>query len=229
MRREYAFYALALGIVLLFAIGTPAFAAKLADRVQNSSDIIKEIMSSPDKAIPEELLEKSKGIAIVPHVIKAGFVFGGNYGEGIVCARNPNGTWSPPAFVTLAGGSWGFQAGLEAIDVVLVIMTDRGMESILKNKVKLGAEAGVAAGPVGRAAQAATDVALKAEIYSYSRAKGLFAGLTLEGAVMWENDDADAAFYGKEVTSKEILWQFQGIALPAAAKTLDQTLDKWAS
>jgi lipid-binding SYLF domain-containing protein len=230
MRREMFRVACSLAAfaVLLVAFAAPVAATKLGDRVQACEAVIKEIMSTPDGAVPDELLEKCKGIVIIPHVVKAGFIFGGNYGEGVVCARGPKGTWSPPAFVTIGGGSWGFQAGVEAIDLVLVVMTDRGMESVLKSKVKLGADAGVAAGPVGRRVEAGTDVMLNAAIYSYSRTKGLFAGISLEGAVMNENDDAANAFYGKELSAKQILFEGMATNVPAVAKNLDETLDRLA-
>jgi len=150
---------------------------------------------------------------------------GGKYGEGVLCARRPDGTYSPPSFYTVAGGSYGFQVGVESIDLVLVIMSDRGLQSLLKSKVKLGADVGVAAGPVGRRAAAATDVLLKAEIYSYSRSKGLFAGLSLEGATMFVNDDANRAFYGKELSANRILYKGVPGSVPPVAKDLITNLN----
>jgi lipid-binding SYLF domain-containing protein len=150
------------------------------------------------KGIPPALMQDAKGVAIIPRVIKAGFLIGGRFGRGVVMARQPNGDWSNPVFISLAGGGVGFQAGIQSTDVILVFKTREGVNRLLegKDKVTLGADIGVAAGPVGRQAEASTDGQLKAEIYSYSRSRGLFAGVSLEGAGLLVDADANAAFYG---------------------------------
>ncbi len=153
-------------------------------------------MSAEDKAIPEAILGKAEGIAIFPSTVKAGFVFGGMRGRGVLSARTPTG-WSAPAFLTLTGGSFGLQIGGQATDIVLVINDRRGLENLVRNQFKLGADASVAAGPVGRDAQAATDLQLRAQILSYSRARGLFAGVTINGSTIRQDRDANERFYGK--------------------------------
>jgi lipid-binding SYLF domain-containing protein len=173
-------------------------------RAQDAVRVLDEIMQAPDKAIPQDLLREAKAIAVVPDVIKAGFVFGGRRGEGLVSIKSPDGTWSNPSFVTLTGGSVGFQAGVSATDVVLVFRTQRGVDGIVNGKFTIGADASAAAGPVGRSAQASTDAQLKAEIYSYSRSRGLFAGVALDGSALRIDQDANAAVYGAGITPRRI-------------------------
>jgi lipid-binding SYLF domain-containing protein len=174
------------------------------DRLREAGKILNEIMSAPDKAIPGEVLESAKCVAIVPDMVKGGFVFGGKHGRGVATCRTANG-WSAPAFFTLSGGSWGAQIGLEKVDVVMLITSDRGMENLLNSEFKLGAEGAVAAGPVGRDAEASTDWKLKAGVLTYSRAKGLFAGLDLNGAVLKQDKDATRAFYGGDESFRNVL------------------------
>lgn len=174
---------------------------KLAD---NSVRVLKEIMMAPDKAIPKDLLGNAQAIAVVPDVIKAGFVLGGRHGDGLISVKTRDGTWSNPSFVSLTGGSVGFQAGVSSTDVVLVFRTQRGVDSIVHGKFTLGADASAAAGPVGRSAQASTDAQLKAEIYSYSRSRGLFAGAALDGTAITIDNDANQAVYGEGVTPRRI-------------------------
>ncbi len=173
-------------------------------RAQNASRVLAEIMRAPDKAIPQDLLKDAHAIAVIPDVLKVGLVFGGRRGEGLVSVKSRDGTWSNPVFVSLTGGSVGFQAGVSSTDVVLVFRTQRGVDSIVHGKFTLGADASAAAGPVGRNAQAATDAQLKAEIYSYSRSRGLFAGVSLDGSVLAIDNDANQAVYGSGVTPRRI-------------------------
>lgn len=168
------------------------------DRAQDAAEILGDLARTPDKGIPRSLLDRAYGIAVFPHVIKGAFIVGGRWGKGIVSIREPGGGWSAPAYVDIAGGSFGFQIGGQSTDLVLVFTSRKGVDSLLRSKVKLGADASVAAGPVGRAAEASTDVALKAEVYAYSRSKGLFAGIALDGAVVHFNDSANEKVYGKD-------------------------------
>lgn len=173
-------------------------------RAENAVRVLKEIMMAPDKAIPKDLLQNAHAIAVIPDVIKAGLVVGGRHGDGLISVKTRDGTWSNPSFIALTGGSIGFQAGVSSTDVVLVFRTQRGVDSIVHGKFTLGADASVAAGPVGRNAQAATDAQLKAEIYSYSRSRGLFAGVALDGSVMAIDNDANQSVYGEGVTPRRI-------------------------
>ena len=173
-------------------------------RAENAVRVLKEVMEAPDKAIPKDLMENAHAIAVVPDVIKAGFVIGGRHGSGLIAVKSRDGTWSNPSFVSLTGGSIGFQAGVSSTDVILVFRTQRGVDSIVHGKFTLGADASAAAGPVGRSAQAATDAQLKAEIYSYSRSRGLFAGAALDGSAITIDNDSNQAVYGDGVTARRI-------------------------
>ena len=174
-----------------------------ARRLREATTVFAEVMGVPDKAIPSSVLVKAEGIAVFPSTVKGGFIFGGMRGRGVLSART-GGTWSPPTFMTMTGGSFGLQIGGEAVDVVLVIMNRRGLENFLRNQFKFGANAAVAAGPVGRDAQASTDLQLRAEILSYSRARGLFAGLTVNGATVRSDRDANERFYGKRLDGPQV-------------------------
>src|SRR6266850_3774980 len=176
-----------------------------ARRVQEATTVFGEVMSAEDKAIPNAILGKADGIAIFPDTIKAGLVVGGMRGRGILSARGANG-WSSPAFLTLTGGSFGLQIGGQATDIILVINGDRGLENLVSNQFKIGADASIAAGPVGRDAQAATDIQLRAQILSYSRARGLFAGVTINGSTIRQDTDANARFYGERLTTRQIVF-----------------------
>ena len=173
-------------------------------RAENAVRVLKEIMMAPDKAIPKDLLQKAHAIAVIPDVIKAGLVVGGRHGDGLISVKTRDGTWSNPSFIGLTGGSIGFQAGVSSTDVILVFRTQRGVDSIVHGKFTLGADASAAAGPVGRTASASTDAQLKAEIYSYSRARGLFAGAALDGTAISIDNDANQAVYGEGVTARRI-------------------------
>jgi len=193
---------------LLFALVLPLGLAHAGDseteRANNAVRVLKEIMMAPDKRVPSDLLNNAYAVAVIPDVIKAGFVIGGRHGVGLISIKAADGTWSNPSYLSMTGGSIGFQAGVQSTDVILVFRTQRGVDSIVHGKFTLGADASVAAGPVGRDAHAATDAQLKAEIYSYSRSRGLFAGVALDGSVLAIDNDANQAVYGDGVTPRRI-------------------------
>jgi lipid-binding SYLF domain-containing protein len=174
------------------------------DRLQDAGAVMNEIMAAPDKGIPEEVLEHAKCIAVVPHLLKGGFVFGAENGRGVATCRTANG-WSAPAFFAITGGSWGLQIGVEGIDLVMVIQGDQGLDRLIGSKFEIGGDASAAAGPVGRHASADTDWKLNTEILTYSRAKGIFAGVTLNGASIRRDDDSTEAIYGHEISTRKIL------------------------
>ena len=207
---------LALALALMVA-SSGAFAGDREDvRAGEAVRVVEQIQSIPESAIPDRLLDEAKAIVVVPDTIKAGFVFGGRRGLGLMSVKTADGTWSNPVFVKLAGASFGLQAGVQSADVILVFRSERGLDSIVNGKVTLGADAGVAAGPVGRNAAAATDGQLKAEIWSWSRARGLFAGIALDGAVLSIDNGANSSTYGNAVTPRAV---FEGRApqAPSAA------------
>jgi lipid-binding SYLF domain-containing protein len=186
-------------------------------RVEKAGRVFHEIMATPDKAIPRDLLEKAKCIVIVPGEEKAAFIFGGNYGKGVATCRTAK-DWSAPMFIAVGGGSFGFQIGASFTDAVMLFMNDHALQSLLGDKFKIGADVTVAAGPVGRQASANTDIKLDAEILSYSRSKGLFAGISLDGAVVQADHSGDQAMYGSQVTRDQIL--HGRVAVPASARGL---------
>jgi lipid-binding SYLF domain-containing protein len=193
------------------------------DRLDHAGRVLHEIMAAPDRGIPEEVLEHARCVAVVPHMLKGGFVFGAENGRGVATCRTENG-WSAPSFFTITGGSWGLQIGVEGVDLVLIIQNDRGMQQLIGSKFELGADASAAAGPVGRHASADTDWKLNTEVLTYSRARGAFAGLTLTGAAIRRDDDSTEAVYGRDISTRRIL---QGeIAVPASANSfLDAVRD----
>ena len=174
------------------------------DRLQKSVDVIHAIMETPDKGIPEEVLSNAKCILVVPDLVKGGFIVGGKHGRGVATCRTAKG-WSAPAFVSVGGGSWGLQIGVEDVDLVMLIMNDQGLQHLLSSKFQLTGEGSVAAGPVGRHASAGTDWKMNTEMLTYSRSKGVFAGLTLEGAVVQQDNDSTRAIYGKQMRFRNIL------------------------
>ena len=197
--------ALVVVTALLATVMLPVHAGEQEQqRAENAVRVLKEVMQAPDKAIPHDLLREAHAIAVIPDVIKAGFVVGGRHGEGLISIRTRDGTWSNPSFISLTGGSIGFQAGVSSTDVILVFRTQRGVDSIVHGKFTLGADASAAAGPVGRSAQAATDAQLKAEIYSYSRARGLFAGASLDGTALTIDNKANQDVYGDGISARRI-------------------------
>jgi lipid-binding SYLF domain-containing protein len=194
-------------LLAVFALGVMAWADEkedAIDRLDNATKVLNEVMKTPDKGIPEEVLDGAKCIAVVPHMIKGGFVFGAKHGRGVATCRTANG-WSAPSFFAVTGGSWGAQIGVEGVDLVMMIMNDKGMQQLLNSKFQVGADVSAAAGPVGRHASAGTDWKLNTEILTYSRAKGAFAGATLEGAGISQDEDAIRAIYGRELSPRTIL------------------------
>jgi lipid-binding SYLF domain-containing protein len=192
----------------LFAV--PAFAGTVEDaRADQASEVLTRILRIPEESIPEKLLAEAQAIAVIPDVVKGAFVVGGRRGRGLIAVRGADGTWSNPSFLTLTGGSFGFQAGVQSADVVLVFRSARGVDSIVNGKFTLGGDASVAAGPVGRSAQASTDEQLKAEIFAYSRARGLFAGVSLDGTALRIDNKSNQRVYGPGTTPRAI---FEGRA-----------------
>ena len=174
------------------------------ERLAHAGSVLHEIMTAPDKGIPEEVLEHARCIAVVPHLVKGGFVFGAEGGRGVATCRTPDG-WSAPAFFSITGGSWGLQIGVEGIDLVMIVQGDKGMDRLIGSKFEIGADASAAAGPVGRHASADTDWKLNTEILTYSRARGIFAGVTLNGAAIRRDDDSTEAIYGSVIPTRQIL------------------------
>ena len=218
-------------LTLVASLGSFCFAAdeskdsKAADRVQAAADVLNEIQSAPDSGIPQEVLSRAECVAVVPSMLKGGFVVGAKYGRGLASCRNPKG-WSAPAFFVVTGGSFGFQIGGQAVDLVMLIMNNDGMQHLLSSKFALGADASVAAGPVGRHAEGNTDWKMRAQVLTYSRARGVFAGATLNGGVVKQDKDSTREFYGHMVTSKAALTG--EVEPPAAANVFLTTLAKWA-
>lgn len=213
--------------LVAISICSAAFAANPEDqRLQRAAEVVDEIMRTPDKGIPHDLLNKAVCVAIIPSYKKAAFGFGGSAGKGaLVCRRNGDGPWSGPSMFTMAGGSFGFQIGVSATDIVMLVMNARGAEKLMESKTELGADASVAGGPVGRTSSAATDLQMHAEILTYSRSRGLFAGISLKGAGIRQDGDANRRLYGRKLTPQEICLKGVG-GVPAAAKPLDAVLTK---
>jgi lipid-binding SYLF domain-containing protein len=217
-------------MVVMALVGLPAYAQKDENnRIRNAGKVMVEILNVPDD-IPTELLEKAECVIVLPSVMKAAFIVGGSYGRGVMSCRSGadfNGPWSAPAMMALEGASVGFQIGGQATDFVLLVMNKRGADSILTSQVKLGGDIAAAAGPKGRNAAASTDVTMRAEVLSYSRSRGLFAGVSLEGSTLRPDGDAQARIYGKGVSAKEIVIN-SSIHAPASAKLFVSTLNKKA-
>jgi lipid-binding SYLF domain-containing protein len=205
--------------ILSLGAGSAAWAAQNREDVQNRLDnattVLHEIMGAPDKGVPEEVMEHAKCVAVVPNMIKAGLIFGGQNGRGVATCRTEKG-WSAPAFFAITGGNWGLQIGVEGVDLVMVFEGEKGMQRMLSSNFQIGADASAAAGPVGRHASANTDWKMDTEVLTYSRAKGIFAGLTLTGANLRRDDDSMDAFYGNDVSTRSAL---EGkLAVPASAE-----------
>jgi lipid-binding SYLF domain-containing protein len=193
------------------------------DRMDHAGRVLHEVMAAPDKGIPQEVLEHAKCVAVVPHLLKGGFVIGAENGRGVATCRTADG-WSAPAFFSITGGSWGLQIGVEGVDLVLIIQDDKGMQQLIGSGFELGGDASAAAGPVGRHASADTNWKLETEVLTYSRAKGLFAGVTLNGASIRRDDDSTEAIYGRDVPTRRILQGDE--AVPASAQSfLDAVRD----
>ena len=221
------FRKLAFGACIVFAASSLFAANKEQKRLENSGTVMKEVMGVPDN-IPQELLEKAECVIVFPSVLKGAFIVGGSYGRGAMVCRTGehfDGPWGAPAMYALEGGSVGFQLGGQATDLVLLVMNERGASSILSSQVKLGADASAAAGPKGRDASADTDAYLRAEILSYSRSRGLFAGISLEGSTLRPDDDASADVYGRKITAKEIVMGRKTV-VPASGRLLVRVLQK---
>jgi lipid-binding SYLF domain-containing protein len=220
---------LTLSFVLSLA-GTARAQSDQADRVRESATVLHEVMNVSDKAIPSSVLSKAVAIAVFPSTIKGAFLVGAQRGRGVISVRKADGTWAPPAFLTLTGGSFGLQIGGQAADIVLVVNNQRGLENLLRNQFTIGGEASATAGPVGRDATAATDIQLRAEILSYSRSRGLFAGISLKGAAIKEDEDSNNAFYGARFRSRDIALDGKATKpqAPDAVEALNSALDKYA-
>jgi len=216
------------GFSLALTLALPLFAQdKETERVENAGKVMEEILKAPD-GIPQSVLDKADCVVILPSVLKFAIGIGGSYGRGVMTCRGGakfHGPWGAPSMIALEGGSAGLQLGGNATDFILLLMSPRSAENILKSKVKLGADASAAAGPVGRAASAETDVTLRAEILSYSRSRGLFAGVSLEGSTLRPDNGANKNLYGKEVSASDIVFK-KAVPVPASAKELLATLQK---
>lgn len=212
-RRRAAAAALALAATVVTApviLGEADDGREEAERVTAATAVFDAIMGMPDHSIPQSVLAKAEAVAVFPAVKKGGFVVGGQWGRGVMSARGPRGSWSAPAFLTLTGGSFGLQIGGQEVDLVLVIMDRAGLERLVRNQFKIGVDASAAAGPVGRDAQASTDIQMQAKILSYSRARGLFAGVTINGGTIKQDRDANERFYGRSYSTKEIVFERLG-------------------
>lgn len=217
-------------ILLLLSFSLPIFAAgdrdKALERVQAAGTVLDEIMAAPDNGIPDDILGNAECVAVVPSLLKGGFVVGGAYGRGVASCRTAGG-WSTPTFFTVKGGSVGFQIGGQAVDLIMVIMNENGMHQLMNSKFELGADASVAAGPVGRHTSADTDWKMRAQVLTYSRARGVFAGISLKGSVIGKDTDATRAFYGRNIPARTLLTGVH--PAPADAEPFLGALRKYAS
>ena len=229
MKIKFATAIIFVGMILNVFMPVSFAESNLDSRIEEARQVLNEVMATPDQSIPEELFAKCEAIAIYPNVLKGGFIIGARFGKGVVLKKDDKtGKWGPVAFSTIGGGSWGLQIGAEATDLILVIMNDRGMKGLLSNNFTLGADAGVSAGPIGRNTEASTDLSLRAGILSYSRSRGLFGGIALDGAVMTQDNDSNTAYYGKYVTSKDVLLN-HAVSMQSSSKELAKTLDEYSS
>ncbi len=230
--RTGAWRAISSGLLALSLVGfaVPARAEDHAARarIDSAAAVVRHLMAAPDSGIPQELLEKATAIAVIPHDVRGAFFFGGSYGKGVVSQRLANGSWGPPCYIDLTGGSVGLQFGVSSTDYVLVFTNREGIRPLLKGKLKLGADASVAAGPVGRTAAAGTNVLLESAIYTYSRSKGVFAGVALNGAALTIDRHADRAVYGRNVTTRDILVR-DSVPITATVRPFVETLDRYAA
>lgn len=220
-------------LLILFLSGSMPFGAVLADGDQEAKmkeviEVLKTMDKIPEEKIPPALLGNAQGITIIPAVVKVGFFLGGRYGKGVVCVRGPDGTWSNPVFLSVTGGSVGWQIGAQSTDVILVFKSQKSIDGIINGKFTLGLDGAVAAGPVGRKASASTDVQLNAEIYSYSRSRGLFAGVSLDGAVLSIKDDDNANYYKEFDLTASQIFAGENKKIPASASKLKKLLNEYA-
>jgi len=228
MKRLTALALMMLCVLILTSIQLFA-SSKQEEKVNDAINVMDEIMAIPEKGIPPSLLRNAKGLAIIPGVIKAGFIVGGRGGKGILVVHDADGGWSNPSFISFAGGSIGWQIGAQSADIILVFRTKRSVDNLMKGKFTLGADASVAAGPVGRQVEAGTDIELKAEIVSYSRTRGLFAGFSVEGSSLQIDDEANWAFYNRGGISTRDILENKNIQVPSIAKKLKEDLSKYSS
>lgn len=217
LSKQFLAISLLAAFLVLPAIASASDREDDVKRIDKSAQVLREIMNTPDKGIPHDLLESAKCIAIIPGEVKFAFILGGNYGRGVASCQTPKG-WSAPMFVALGGGSVGYQIGGSSTDIIMLFMNDHALQSLLSDKFKLGGDASVAAGPVGRHAAADTDLRLKAEVLTYSRARGIFAGVSLDGAVVRTDKSGNQAMYGDDVTHRQIL--DGNVPVPPSAETL---------
>ena len=216
--------------LLVVALSAPASAAtKQEKRVTDATEVLNQLVGIPEQSIPPQLLSRAYAVAVVPNVVKAAFGIGGRFGKGILVVRQDDGSWSNPSFIALTGGSFGFQAGAQSTDIILVFKTRKGVAGLSNGTLTLGADAAIAAGPVGRSSSAATDAQLKAEVFSYSRSRGLFAGVSLEGSGVTIDKKSNAAFYGSADMTPEKIFASDGSIAPASANEFVQLLTRQTS
>jgi lipid-binding SYLF domain-containing protein len=212
-------------LILSLLLALPAAAAtREEERVADATDVINQLSRIPEQAVPPSLLSRAHAIAVIPKVVKIGFALGARRGKGVIVIRRDDDSWSNPAFITLTGGSIGWQIGAQSSDIILVFKTRRGVDGIASGKMTLGVDASIAAGPVGRHTELATDIQFEAEVYSYSRSRGLFAGVALEGAGVTMDEKSNAAFYGSATITPQQIFDSSGNRAPAVANTFVQTL-----
>lgn len=223
---------LSLTLIFIFVLTSGVYAADIKDQtktLRTAISVVEEMMNAPDDHIPKDLMARAKGIIIFPTMIKGAFIFGARYGKGVASVRSPKtGKWGPPAFHYTTGLSWGLQIGGEAVDLILLIMTERGMRGLLKDQFTLGGDAAISAGPVGRHAEAAADIMMQGEIYSYSRSKGAFAGISLKGTVITADQDGNHDYYRKFVSPRDILLRGAIKKYPESAQRFINRLNKLA-
>ena len=211
-------------LVLSLMVAVPAAASKEETRVADATDVLDQLLRIPEQTVPPTLLARAYAVAVIPNVVKVGFAIGARRGRGILVVRREDNSWSNPAFITMTGGSFGFQIGAQSTDIILVFKTRAGVDGIANGKFTLGADASIAAGPVGRHTGIATDIQFQAEVFSYSRSRGIFAGVALEGAGITMDRMANAAFYGSSSITPEQIFSSSGNAAPAVANTFVQVL-----
>lgn len=236
MSKKVAIFVLIAGFILITASArggmTDRKRSKTSglEKVKDAIEVIEEMVHIPEEGIPESLLNEAYGIAIIPKVIKAAWVVGGRYGKGVLLVRDEIERWGNPCFIRIAGGSVGWQIGVQSVDIILVFKRKKSIESITEGKITLGADAAVAAGPVGRRAEMSTDLELEAEIYSYSKSRGLFVGVSLEGSVIQIDEEANASFYDRDsLSARDILCSGKGLEVPAVAKRLKEILTEYTN
>jgi SH3 domain-containing YSC84-like protein 1 len=213
-----------MAVIAAIGLASPAFAAvthaKLDQKLKDATAVYQELFSTPDRGVPEALVKDCHCIAVIPHVLKGALVYGARYGTGVMSCRVAGGAWSRPSFVSLTGGSWGLQVGGESSDLVVFFMNERGARSLMtSSKITLGGQASVAAGPFGRSTEASTDLKLNAEIYTYAKSKGLFAGLSLAGARLAEDRKSNTVYYGRSVSVKQLLFEAKTPRFSGEAET----------